>query len=85
MRNLEGRLARLEGAGHAPVSDLATAQRADLAGELRALLAAVPHEDDRTALLCRLDTGTATDEDATIAAGINLEVLRLVCEVEAYC
>ncbi len=54
MRSLDARVSRLEGAGRAPVCDLTAAQRADLAGELRALLAAVPHEDDRAALLRRI-------------------------------
>ena len=49
MRSLEGRLSRVEGVGRAPVSDLTAAQRADLAGPLRALLAAVPHDADSAA------------------------------------
>mgnify|MGYP001054891585 CR=1 FL=1 len=55
MATLDARVTRLEGAGRAPVSALTAGQRVHLAGELRALLAAVPHEDDRIALLRRLD------------------------------
>ncbi|MBK6789768.1 MAG: hypothetical protein IPG77_19700 [Betaproteobacteria bacterium] len=78
MRSLDARVARLEGAGRAPVCDLTAAQRADLAGELRALLAAMPHEDDRAALLRRLDDGSASAADRARLAGCSVDMLRLV-------
>jgi hypothetical protein len=83
MGSLEGRLSRLEGAAPAPVRDLTAAQCADLAGELRALLAAVPHEDDRAALLRRLDDGSASAADRARLAGFTLDTLRTVVRVEA--
>jgi hypothetical protein len=60
------------------VCDLTAAQRADLAGELRALLAAMPHEDDRAALLRRLDDGSASAADRARLAGCSVDMLRLV-------
>ena len=83
MRSLDARVARLEGAGRAPVCDLTAAQCADLAGELRALLAAVPHEDDRAALLRRLDDGSASAADRARLAGFTVGTLRTVARVEA--
>ena len=78
MRSLDARVARLEGAGRAPVCDLTAAQRADLGGELRALLAAMPHEDDRAALLRRLDDGSASAADRARLAECSVDMLRLV-------
>ncbi len=83
MATLDSRVARLEGAGRAPMCDLAAAQRADLAAELRALLAAVPHEADRAALLRRLEGGSASAADRARLAGFTVGTLRTVARVEA--
>ena len=78
MATLDARLRALE-AGRAPVADLTAAQRADLAGELCTLLAAVPNEDDARELLCRLDDCSATpDADRARMAGCSVDTLRIV-------
>ena len=81
MSGLDARLKRLEGAGRAPVSALTAAQRAALSGEVRALLALVPDEDDRAALLRRVDAGEASDTDRASLAGCSVETLRDVVRV----
>ena len=52
--------------------------RDELSGEIRALLAAVPRGDDRTALLRRLDDGSATDADRIRLARCSADTLRIV-------
>ncbi len=59
------------------------ALRAQISAEVRALLAAVPHEDDRAALLHRIGDGSASDADRDRLAACSLGTLRAVVSLSA--
>jgi hypothetical protein len=78
VNHLQGRVARLEAAHRFRDGEPDSCERAELAGELRPLLAAVPHEYDQAALLRRMDAGSANSADRARLTGCTLGTLRAV-------
>ena len=89
MKGLLDRVDRLEATSRLQAHVMSAAVSTLLAADVSRVLGLAPAGADRDAvlraLLLRLDSGQATDEDRKRIEGVNLDLMRLVSRLESSC